>query len=253
MDGTQPETISGQLNLHPRQDALPEVAPDWVPLADLPGWIARCYGVRLATVAAEVVDAVWTGELRVPHRVAGIKPNNRRNGALLPSGLAEAGGDPFGISFSLFEDRWSNDKFEARIVADDWSDADVDRRNGTVGGWPQKNGVRERLLIEVSWEAAKAWAGPRVKRWRQDEGHFSAEPTAVAVTPALGLSRAGGRPRKWDWDAVVKEMMRLANTANGLPDRTNTTKHLLEWCMMQWGDEPGESTMREKVAIWYPD
>jgi hypothetical protein len=54
-------------------DPLPPIPPEWVPLADLPEWIARHYGASVAIAAAELILAVRRGELR--HRIPGIKAN----------------------------------------------------------------------------------------------------------------------------------------------------------------------------------
>jgi hypothetical protein len=63
----------------------------------------------------------------------------------------------------------------------------------------------------------------------------------------------GGRPAKYDWDAFTRELLRLANTPDGLPDRAATTKHMKEWCVREWGDEPSDSAIRDKITRIYPD
>src|SRR4051794_28771927 len=109
----------------PDGDALPDVPPEWVALSDLPGWVARWYGVSSTVIAPHVVDAVWTGELRPWHRIAGIRPDGPAR--VLPAGLTDTGVRPI-------YDRHAEERPDYRIVAYDWTAAEVDRRKGTVGG-----------------------------------------------------------------------------------------------------------------------
>jgi hypothetical protein len=165
-------------------NALPDVPPDWVALSDLPGCVARWYGVSMTVVAPAVVDAVWTGELCPWHRIAGIKPDGRWRG--LPDGLTHTGVLPI-------HDPRPDAPFEGRIVAYDWAAADTDRRKGTVGGWPQKSGVRERLLIELPWVAVKDWAGPRVNRWKQEASEDrAAADRDMSGTPPPSVTTVAG-------------------------------------------------------------
>jgi hypothetical protein len=40
---------------------------------------------------------------------------------------------------------------------------------------------------------------------------------------------------------------RLADTANGLPEsQTELVERMLVWCRDHWGEEPGESTVRQR-------
>ena len=74
-------------------------------------------------------------------------------------------------------------------------------------------------------------------------------------TPAEAPDRPkshGGRPPKWDWDAFNREMMRLANTPDGLPGRPTLMRHMLDWCAKQWADTPTESAVRAHIAKAYP-
>lgn len=77
-------------------------------------------------------------------------------------------------------------------------------------------------------------------------------PQTTAPSP-LKSGRAGGRPPKWDWDGFAREMVRLANTPNGLPDRRATAEHMRKWCASEWGCEPADSVLRDKIARLYPD
>lgn len=78
------------------------------------------------------------------------------------------------------------------------------------------------------------------------------EPQAKSSTKATVTRDVGGRPPKWDWDAFTREMLHLANTPDGLPERPALTKHMKEWCQAQWGDEPSDGMIRDRIARLYP-
>lgn len=51
------------------------------------------------------------------------------------------------------------------------------------------------------------------------------EPQATSSAEVtVPRKNAGGRPPKWDWYAFAREMLRLANTPDGLPDRPALTR-----------------------------
>ena len=106
----------------------------------------------------------------------------------------------------------------------------------------------------------RQWIEVRVYR----PGHFSGtrsdgteRPTeADAVAPESNRAPKGkpGRQPDYDWDAFIREMMRLANSINGLPEpRARIADHMAEWCQQKWGDKtPVDSTIREHIAKWLP-
>ena len=77
-------------------------------------------------------------------------------------------------------------------------------------------------------------------------------PAAVTEDRSRRPSR-GGRPAKWDWAAFDREMLRLANTPDGLPDRPALHCHMLDWCANTWEDSPSENEVRGRIADRYPD
>lgn len=82
-----------------------------------------------------------------------------------------------------------------------------------------------------------------------DAGSVAPRSTIGAFPP---MSK-GGRPRKYDWDAFVREVVRRANTPDGLPDRSKLTNDMAQWCLNTWGDQPSDSILRDWVAKLYPD
>ncbi len=75
------------------------------------------------------------------------------------------------------------------------------------------------------------------------------KPIAVSQSNHL-VSR--GRPQKFKWDQFWQEVVSIANTPDGLPERqTDMEGQMLEWCLHNWGAEPGESTIRTKIGPLY--
>ena len=54
-----------------------------------------------------------------------------------------------------------------------------------------------------------------------------------------------GRTPTWDWDAARREMMRLANSPDGLPEpQAEIEKHIAKWFVTKTRSHPAESTIR---------
>lgn len=69
------------------------------------------------------------------------------------------------------------------------------------------------------------------------------------------LARKGGRPEKYDWDSVIKIVVTIANSPNGLPE---TQDHLIRKVQEAYeqahGKEaPSPSRLKEKLKPWLPD
>jgi hypothetical protein len=63
----------------------------------------------------------------------------------------------------------------------------------------------------------------------------------------------GGRPKLYDTDALVREIVRRANSIDGLPKtRADLQRELAQWCVDHWGAEPSDSQMREYLRRWTP-
>ena len=67
-------------------------------------------------------------------------------------------------------------------------------------------------------------------------------------TKGLAPTEKRGSKPKFAWDDFWREVVRIANTPDGLPEtQAHLEKHMQEWCRRNWGDEPSLSTIREKV------
>ena len=72
------------------------------------------------------------------------------------------------------------------------------------------------------------------------------QPNSDAEGPAPA-KRRGAKP-KYAWDEFWREVVRVANTPDGLPQKqADLESHMLRWCQRSWDDEPGLSTIREKL------
>ncbi len=66
------------------------------------------------------------------------------------------------------------------------------------------------------------------------------------------LSPKLGRPRSHDWDALHREMIRIANTPDGLPEsQADLVRRMSDWWQEKFGYEPANSLLREKISLAY--
>ena len=87
------------------------------------------------------------------------------------------------------------------------------------------------------------------------------QPDSRPPVPELPVSGApdspapknkGGRPREYDWDAFMIEIIRVANSPDGLPDtQAELIRDMLQWCENNWGKQPADSYVRSKISLIY--
>lgn len=62
----------------------------------------------------------------------------------------------------------------------------------------------------------------------------------------------GGRPTEWDWDAFICEIIRKANSPDGLPEKqADLVRDMLEWFMHTYKKEPAESSVKSRISNIY--
>ncbi len=62
----------------------------------------------------------------------------------------------------------------------------------------------------------------------------------------------GGRPQEYDWDTFIFEIIRLANTPDGLPEtQAELIRYMLEWYSENFGSEPAESSVKQRISKIY--
>ncbi len=98
------------------------------------------------------------------------------------------------------------------------------------------------------------WLRDFCQRWAAVRGvdlsslHDDSAPGDAPTTP----KHPGGRPREYDREAFNKELLRLANTPDGLPERPQLFRHMADWCSEEWDDIPADSSIRYWIAKVYP-
>jgi hypothetical protein len=69
----------------------------------------------------------------------------------------------------------------------------------------------------------------------------------AAEPPAPSERARGGRPPTYDWDAMTREAVRVANL-DGFETRAALAKHLRDWVATNWQEQPDERTLRREIA-----
>lgn len=61
-------------------------------------------------------------------------------------------------------------------------------------------------------------------------------------------SRKSGPPPQYDWVAFGAEIVRIANSRDGLPDDNTLRSQMWKWCESTFGKEPSDSLVRDHLA-----
>lgn len=82
---------------------------------------------------------------------------------------------------------------------------------------------------------------------------FPVAPTAaVTMPPTEAAANRGGRPAEYDWDSFMLEIIRRANTPDGLPDsQAELVREMLEWFSATSSSEPAESSVKLRTSKIY--
>ena len=134
----------------------------------------------------------------------------------------------------------------------------------------QRRAVCESFLwasrqLLANWIAAREWPMPPwlVKSepdpvLQSPSATHVAEPALIEHEPtpappeSTPAAKAAHRPRKYDWDSFLREIVRIANKPDGLPEtQADLEKQMAAWCLSEWGNEPAESMIRDKVSDIY--
>jgi hypothetical protein len=113
----------------------------------------------------------------------------------------------------------------------------------------------------ATWDKSSKYDGMRYRITAEYPEHFDIDLGKTRLSrddveklwpdqPAINGERRG-RPSH-DWEAFYIEIIRRANTPDGLPDKqADLEQSMLVWCQSKWGKEPGISTVREKISPIY--
>ena len=70
--------------------------------------------------------------------------------------------------------------------------------------------------------------------------------------PAPHQKNKGGRPAEWDWNTFTLEIIRIANSPDGLPDtRAELAKIMQDWFIDQCDDHPADTTLADRIRPIY--
>ncbi len=81
--------------------------------------------------------------------------------------------------------------------------------------------------------------------------------TSVSEQPAPPTSfppqpNRGGRPQEYDWNSFAAELVYRANQPDGLPETpAELVRDMLAWFQTEFGREPAESSVRERISKIY--
>lgn len=79
---------------------------------------------------------------------------------------------------------------------------------------------------------------------------YDEDERAKGLAPPKG--KAGRKPR-WDWVSAGRELMRLANSPDGLPpDQADIERYMIEWFEEKFGESPSVSQIRKFIVERLP-
>ncbi|CTQ55390.1 hypothetical protein LP7551_03933 [Roseibium album] len=102
-------------------------------------------------------------------------------------------------------------------------------------GWCKRVGIDLPIDLENAVQNAK----------------ISAE-LPIGKLPAGNQTNRGGRPIEYDWELFHLEIIGIANTPDGLPERqADLVRRMLQWFLNTQGAEPAESAVKSKISKIY--
>jgi hypothetical protein len=135
--------------------------------------------------------------------------------------------------------RWEIEAEEWRAKQDLQYDRELSR------GKLRKRGFIEPVTVTGEIRIGKSKLDDFLASTANRDSKASLEANGAA--PA-GLRAVGGRPRKWDWEAMWCEALRL-QYEEGLPgSRAALKDHLQQWFVNQTGEHPSDTEMKKRVS-----
>ena len=87
-----------------------------------------------------------------------------------------------------------------------------------------------------------------VGRKRDESPDGSAQGKASVVEKSLRSVRSAS----YDWEAFHVEIIAIANEPDGLPAaQAELVRRMASWCEENWGKQPADSTLKEKISVIY--
>jgi hypothetical protein len=124
------------------------------------------------------------------------------------------------------------------LPAEWWNDPSI-----IFSGIPSPGDTLSKHLRFLRSEFDELWPEPKGDSAERDPPH----PSSMRNEG----KNPGGRPRKWDWDGALIEMIRVAELdglLQGPGTQARIAKLLSDWFVMTAGDHPPESQIREYAS-----
>jgi hypothetical protein len=115
-----------------------------------------------------------------------------------------------------------------------------------VDAWLNGHGFSGRKFLCAQFEKAFAFAFGNPPPQFELRSELAQLP-ATEHPESIRKDR-GGAPRKFDRDLFFIEIVRIANTPDGLPDRRDLARHMADWCAKNFEEPPAENTIRAWLA-----
>jgi hypothetical protein len=120
-------------------------------------------------------------------------------------------------------------------------------------GVRKAKGIRDDIEQEIEGKWFIGQIGEQGVDWsRSAIRKYGVEYASVKVSPAAPSADPGkeSRPPKFNWDQFWLEVVRIANTADGLPeDRGELQRRIVDFCVTRFSDPPGAAAIRDKLAM----
>jgi hypothetical protein len=111
---------------------------------------------------------------------------------------------------------------------------------------------------DFDWENSRPFKPWSVNRTGLDHGWEDTSIKFVELNTDDVISRAcgaaskifknpGGAPRKYDWDKFYIELIRLANLPDGLPEREDLNRLMIDWFSSNLDQHPDQSQIRQRL------
>ena len=120
-------------------------------------------------------------------------------------------------------------------------------------GVRKAKGKRDGIEQEIEGKWFIGQIGQQGVDWpRSAMSKYGVEYLEIKVSPAAASTDPDKESRlpKFNWDQFWIEIVRVANTAEGLPeDKGELHRHMTDFCAARFSDPPAATAVRDKLAM----
>lgn len=120
-------------------------------------------------------------------------------------------------------------------------------------GARKAKGIRDDVEQEIEGKWFIGQIGEQGVDWnRSAMRKYGVEYSRIKISPAAASVDANkeSQPPKFNWDQFWLEVVRIANTTEGLPaDRGELHRRMVDFCVTGFSDPPGAAAIRDKLAL----